>query len=219
MRKTMICLANSKKYGERCIAGIEVRRNPKGGWQIVKKGEQPQWIRPVSNSEYGEVEETLVKDIRLLDVVEFEVIRPCPKGYQSENVLFKKNSFRKISSIRLSSNNLDTLCTKNASKIFTTTHRFIPKKKIDLFDYSLQLFKVDRIDIYYPVVYKTYNPRAKILYNTHIYDLPLTDINAIVELEKTPNLLQQYEQLYCTFSLGVAFEGKHYKIAAGIIYF
>lgn len=219
MRKTIICLANSKKYGERCIAGIEVRRKPNGGWQIVKERGRPKWLRPVSNGEHGEVEEVLVKDIQLLDVVEFEILRLCPRGYQSENVLFRKRSFRKVSSISLSAKNLDTLCNKNTPKIFATQNKIISTDNIHLFDYSLQLLKVDKIEIYYPVVYKTLSPRAKIHYQKRIYDLPVTDVKAITALEKQPDLLNQYENLYCTFSLGIAFEGKHYKIVAGIIYF
>ena len=76
MRKTIICLANSKKYGERCIAGIEVTAKPTGGWQIVKENGKPRWLRPVSSfSNHGEVKEQEVADIELLDVVEFDALR------------------------------------------------------------------------------------------------------------------------------------------------
>jgi hypothetical protein len=45
MKKTMICLANSKKYGERCIAGIEIIPKPEGGWQMLFVTIYLRWTR------------------------------------------------------------------------------------------------------------------------------------------------------------------------------
>jgi hypothetical protein len=57
-------------------------------YQIAKRDANPIWIRPVSDSEHGEVSSELVDHINLLDIVEINVTAVAPQGYQSENVLF-----------------------------------------------------------------------------------------------------------------------------------
>ena len=81
-----ICLANSKKYNQRCIAGIELKKSLRKGYkyQIVKQDDNPVWIRPVSTSEQGEVSSELVDHVNLLDIVEVNVRAVAPQGYQSE---------------------------------------------------------------------------------------------------------------------------------------
>ena len=49
MKAIFICLANSKKYGERCIAGIELTKGANGNLTVVKENGRPKWIRPVSS--------------------------------------------------------------------------------------------------------------------------------------------------------------------------
>ncbi len=45
MMKYFVCLANSRKYSERCIAGIELAfNNP--GYRILWMNGKPCWIRP-----------------------------------------------------------------------------------------------------------------------------------------------------------------------------
>lgn len=80
----LVCLANSRKLGGRCVAGLRMQ-----GKQ-VKIGD---WVRPVSRSEHGEVPVPYYLDgleMRLGDIVDFEEgpsIRHLP-GYQPENVSF-----------------------------------------------------------------------------------------------------------------------------------
>lgn len=87
MKTLFICLANSKKLGERCIAGIEVRKTG-GAYRHVKREGKPKWIRPVSKNQYGAVREDLVGDINLMDIIEIEIEEFCPNGYQYENATF-----------------------------------------------------------------------------------------------------------------------------------
>ena len=216
----MICLANSKKYGERCIAGIEITPKPAGGWQIVKEHGKPKWLRPVSSfSNHGEVKESEVENIDLLDIVEFEMTSQVGRGYQHENVLFQKKSLQKISLIGQTAKNLNVLTDVACSCLFGDTSRRILVRDIDKVKNSLVFLKVDAIQIYYPIVYKTMTPRAKITFKNATYDLPVTDVKMIWKLYENPKFLEGLENLYCTFSLGVGFEGYHYKIAAGVIGF
>ncbi len=92
MKKIFICLANSKKYGERCIAGVEITDFDGTNYSMVKVDSQPKWLRPVSKKDHGEVSANLVGKLNLLDIVEFDMLSECPRGYQSENVFFDEQS-------------------------------------------------------------------------------------------------------------------------------
>ncbi|RMG87809.1 MAG: hypothetical protein D6714_01605 [Bacteroidetes bacterium] len=219
MKKTFICLANSKKYGARCIAGIEVIPKPTGGWKIVRLNSHPKWVRPVSNGPHGEVSANEAAAIKLLDVVEFEALRPYPNGYQTENVLFRKGSLRRLGAVSAKEKAMSVLSDKTATMIFGEDPRRVPTSDIQHYQHSLLLARLDAIQIYYPVEYKTMSPRAKILFRGRKYDLPVTDIQTILALYEKPDLLSEYGHIYGTFSLGMAFEGYHYKILAGLIYY
>jgi len=94
MKRYFICLANSKKYSGRCVAGIELLTRQGRGprYDIKHIGKRPAWIRPISGDEFGQIDDDLVAHINLLDIVEIESLRDYPEGYQSENVLFAANS-------------------------------------------------------------------------------------------------------------------------------
>jgi hypothetical protein len=79
-KKTIVCLANSRKWQGRCVAGLE-----------LLPGKPATWVRPVSGMEKG----TLVwerfcgnangRDPRLLDLLEIEFLMPQPHTFQVEN--------------------------------------------------------------------------------------------------------------------------------------
>ena len=80
--KRIVCLANSRKYGGRCVAGKE----------LLPDGTAGGWIRPVSNRENEEVSEgercyADGDDPRVLDVIAVPLLSPRPKTYQQENWL------------------------------------------------------------------------------------------------------------------------------------
>jgi hypothetical protein len=79
--KTIVCLANSKKHGGTCFAGLELTDDAIGGW-----------IRPVSarsGHEVNTVEQTLPDGStpKVLDVITMGLIKSVPAGFQSENWL------------------------------------------------------------------------------------------------------------------------------------
>lgn len=69
--RTIVCLANSRKYSGRCIAGLEVNGSGPG-----------QWIRPVSSAPKRELQfEHLYVDgsePQLLDLMQIEFLQPRP---------------------------------------------------------------------------------------------------------------------------------------------
>ena len=72
MKTLFICFANSKKFGERCIAGIEVKKDG-AAYQPVEKEGKPKWLRPISKFQHGAVGEDLVGGINLMDIIEVDV--------------------------------------------------------------------------------------------------------------------------------------------------
>jgi len=79
VRKTIVCLANSRKHNGRCIAGIE----------IIDRRPQD-WVRPGSSRAGAEVSEDERRyedgsDPRVLDMIEIPLLDAVPDGYQVEN--------------------------------------------------------------------------------------------------------------------------------------
>ena len=87
--KQILCLANSRKYGGRCVVGKEMLPD-----------RTLAWVRPVSDTEKGEV---MPEDMQyadetepaLLDVIEVPVSGPLPLPYQPENWLIEPGQWRK----------------------------------------------------------------------------------------------------------------------------
>lgn len=78
--KRIVCLANSRKYSGRCVAGKEVKSD----------GSPGAWIRPVSHRDSEEL--SIVdrrykdeSDPQILDIIDIPLKYAQPKNYQSEN--------------------------------------------------------------------------------------------------------------------------------------
>lgn len=79
--KRIVCLANSRKLSDRCIAGKEYSGGQPGGW-----------VRPVSAREHEEVSECERQyqdrgDPCVLDIMDVPFLEARPKNYQQENWL------------------------------------------------------------------------------------------------------------------------------------
>jgi hypothetical protein len=80
--KRIACLANSRKYSGRCVAGKEVLERGYSGW-----------VRPVSDRPLGEVSEEerryeSGRDPRVYyDVIDVPLLEVRRHGYQTENHL------------------------------------------------------------------------------------------------------------------------------------
>lgn len=80
-KKQIVCLANSKKLSGRCVAGVELVGEERGGW-----------IRPVSTIQGGPVPlpVSLVsgEDLQLLDIIEVTLLSHHPDACHVENWLY-----------------------------------------------------------------------------------------------------------------------------------
>lgn len=215
-----ICLANSKKYNERCIAGVSVTKKEKGGYVLKQNAHKPVWIRPVTLQNHGQVPSELVRHIKVLDVVEIEVEKEVPNGYQSENVLFKRKSLKVVGKISAAKANLDLLVDNSQSNIFGNWGKAVHKDKIGEVSYSLTMIKVQDPEVYLRTEYGEQH-RLKFNFKGNMYDLPITDVKFleyIHSLKKDTDLSQILKgDVFLTISLGVEHEEFHYKLIAGII--
>ena len=78
--KRIICLANSRKRGEHCVAGIE----------LLKNGHLGDWIRPVGSGwEHAltTIEQSYSDNTspQVLDVLDVHLVKQKPEGCQTEN--------------------------------------------------------------------------------------------------------------------------------------
>jgi hypothetical protein len=216
MKTYFLCLANSKKFRERCIAGIILKIDGKNVYPIEKEG-KPCWLRPISKFQHGAVEEGLVNGINLMDIIEIDIEELCPNGYQSENATFKPNSIKKIGYIRPSEENLDRLIDMEQSCLFGNRGKAVPEEVIDSVGHSLTLikvtdFQVNRRD-------SDRQLRIGFEFNHNRYDLPITDIDFIQRYNKNEALLENKNCLYLAISLAIIHNGWHSKLIAGILHF
>jgi hypothetical protein len=89
--RRIICLANSYKHNERCIAGIDI--------------ESGAWVRPVSNRKDRAIAGTMRlingKEPQLLDILEIPLENHGPdEGCQPENRLFKPGQWKIVGRIK-----------------------------------------------------------------------------------------------------------------------
>jgi len=217
MTKTyLLCLANSKKYGERCIAGIELRPDAQQQFHPVKIDGKPQWLRPVADSVHGQVPAQLVADFAVGDILEFELLRQCPSAYQTENCQFVPKSLRKIRAAKISISHLEQLVENQADGLLGNQRKTLSLDEIQTADRSLVLVKPEQVMPYFTTPYNT-KPRVKFKLGNTVYDLPMTDVNFFDQMQLGLEALVGMT-VFITVSLGVEFEGKIYKLAAGMIY-
>ena len=90
-KRTIVCLANSRKPGGRCVAG-----------KLYDQGKFGAWLRPISDrdgEELSEQERQISKGIEpaLLDILEFTISQHKPSGHQTENFsIDSQDQFKRV---------------------------------------------------------------------------------------------------------------------------
>ena len=213
MMTRFVCLANSLKEGGRCIAGIVLDQYH----QPIIQNNLPQWIRPVCPTEYGEIPIQHAIAFDLLDVLEMNVTGPKAVGYQSENVSFEP-PFSKVGTFNMAdlANCCDHRCT-----LFGNRGKAISVDSIAGLDHSLVMIAVDQMNVELRSTEGRRNKpqlRACFEYGDMYYDLPVTDPIFRERIIQNPRELEGKESIYLCVSIGIPYEGWHYKLVAGVFY-
>lgn len=215
--KQIVCLANSKKHGERCIAGIEVTPTPSGHHSIVRHADSPKWVRPVSNTSHGEVPAKVVRDIQLLDIIEFNAIEEVGNGYQSENVTFDENHVRVVRRLPKTREVLDQLVSKPGPTIFGNRGKAVSTERIHAVTHSLMLVRAENPDFHIQETSSgKLQVRATFESGSNRYDFPITDPYFEHRFSRSADFVKEFQSFYFTLSLGVEHEGWHYKLVAAV---
>ena len=219
MTRYLICLANSRKYSGRCVAGVELLPSQKRGqlYEVKSTHGRPAWIRPVSGNEFGQVDENLVEEINLLDIIKIEDLADSPKGFQSENVLFKPETIEVLETVPPVVRFLDKLTSPVEVSIFGNESNALSPEEIQQLDYSLVLIKPESWSCHHFTNIYGKKTRMKFSHNHTTYDLPITDLEFCETFENCPSIVDSYKDLYLAISLGKFFKGYYYKLVAGII--
>jgi hypothetical protein len=212
-----ICLANSQKYKERCVAGIKIRCDENNELSISRKS-KIDWIRPVLDMAHGQVTTSLVENIQILDVVLISGLRPVPNGYQSENVLFDANSIKKVRCIRPNKELFDVL-SEETPCLLGNINNTIAETEIGKLTRSLILIKPSWCRFYRDDYQDKIKVKCEFLYCSNRYVLSVTDVKFKEKYIGNSNILQGINNYYLTISVGVKFNDLYYKLVAGVIFF
>jgi len=219
--KKIVCLANSRKISGKCIAGKEI--------------ETGEWIRPVSNSEHGELNQSQIEYSngeapKLLDVIKISFKEKKTLFNQPENILITEEKWEKVGV--LSIDKLDSLC-DNPPTIWENNERkndriaedYLKKHKTGSSLFLLKLkpedINIKRTDYIEESETIKKKIRAVFTYNGTNYDLGITDPEIKNKyIDKTPgNYKLSSKNVYLCISLGVSSPHDHYcyKLVAAII--
>ena len=217
----IVCLANSRKRGGRCIAGKE----------LDETGTAWRWIRPVSarpSHEISEAEYYLKgKPIDLLDVVEIPCEKSAPSGHQLENVQIDARFFWKrqdrVSWLAL----LDMVDRPaplwiNGYSTHLGCNNRIPESQLNSAQGSLRLIALDRVFLHVDRKIQQLGDskqavKASFDYQGDHYCLDVTDPVIESYFLKTGAAEHELGEALACISLGEPWEGYVYKLAASII--
>jgi hypothetical protein len=220
MKRTFVCLANSQKLGERCIAGVEITDFDGNNYLIVKHRSQPKWIRPVSKREHGEVPARIVGKVKLLDVVSLDVISEYPQGYQSENVLFDGKSLEVIGQVQRSSESVARFQHAGVTQLFGNRGKAVHVDNISRVTTSLLLIKPASVGFRWDTKSGGFPQlRAAFLLGRLNYDLPVTDRYFQATYYQDQREAINCSEWYFTISLGVKHNDFHSKLVAAVFGF
>jgi hypothetical protein len=218
----IVCLANSYKHDNRCVAGISL---------ITRK-----WVRLVGKKVPGcltrsEARYADGKEVSLLDIFEFDIEADCGSNYHPEDVLVAGTPWRRV---RCFDRRNDLEILRNAvSPEPIVLQDYGDRIDIHAFDncaarVSLSLLKPE--DLWWWIREENGKRRSRASFRlgheSRIrYDLPVTDPAWLDQLNLLPTGIYPHTTLcanrptdtFLTASLSEPFEGFHYKLIAGVI--
>jgi hypothetical protein len=219
--KRIVCLANSRKVGGRCVAGRERTGSQVGAW-----------IRPVSGRPHEEVSEEERQyadgsDPKVLDVVDIPLIAARPRTWQQENWLLDPNAYW-VRRGRVGWQDLAALADapaqlwRNGFSTYHGLHDRVPLDQATGLTTSLHLLRTDRVTLSVFAPGAAFgDPKRKVYgrfrhagteYRLRVTD-PVYERAYLAQSDGDYHLSESY----LTVSLGEPWEGFAYKLIAAII--
>lgn len=211
--KRIVCLANSRKWQGRCIAGREIT-GPTAGL----------WVRAVSDRSHEEVSdleclyEGGLGNPRLLDTLDIPMIEARPKSYQQENWLLDPTKFW-VKTGEFAREDAGHLIEPLGPLWIDGFHRYndrVPLVEAASLDSSLRFIGVDDLEI---VIVERPKRRVRARFSLRGTKYLLWVTDPVVEKEYLARGEGQYWVgcSYLTISLSEAYEGFCYKLVAAVI--
>ncbi len=217
----IVCLANSRKLSGRCIAGRIWSKSSIGGW-----------VRPVSERHEREVSEYERQyadgsDPKLLDIIEIQMLRAQPEGYQTENWLLdseyyweKKGTFKR-SKLQDLVEPVSPLWIDNHST-YNGKNDCIPLNEVGALTESLRFVSVSEMQlrVFAPGTAFGNSKRrvqGRFRHADSSYALWITDPIQERKWLAHPDGVYSLGECYLTISLGEPYEGRVYKLIAAVI--
>lgn len=209
----MLCLANSRKEGDRCVAGLR---------------SDGTWLRPVSTPQGGALTNTQLmlaevgRPVEPLDVVAVPVERPVPFSYQPENWLVAAHPWRYLRTVEVADvRELFELAEYSESALFGTPYGALNSLEIpeDGIEDSLALLRAEHPTFYLRERWgKSPQTRARFEYAGVEYDLSVTSDHDLGTDEAGRRSASNW---WFTVSLGDEWFDQgcfwHYKLIAGAL--
>ena len=210
--KRIVCLANSRKKGGRCLAGIELSDNRLG-----------KWIRPVSNRQTQELSKCDYQyqddnDPKLLDIIEVPIREFQPVHHQQENWLIEPSQhWKKIDVLKQDELHKvaepDCILWRNGESTANGVNDRVRADFAIRQGNSLKLMHVDSLQV------SVFNQRAqgKFKFAQNYYALWITDSYFERTYIRKGNGTYSLGECFLTISLGENYEGYCYKLIVAVI--
>jgi hypothetical protein len=211
--RQLVCLANSKKLGAFCVAGVDL--------------ESLEWIRPLGSGSHGAVtaaEQTLDDGSRpnLLDVIEVPLGEPVPSEGQPENWELAEGDWTRVDRVddAAARELLDKLAIDTPA--FGTNNRSIAISDVNAghVSTSLAVVKPEGVTWTKRVWPEGAKVRAVFSHAGARHDLPVTDPAWLAEFVHDSSgdfRHDDSEDVYLVLSLGEPMDDEHWKLVAGVI--
>lgn len=216
MDALFLCLANSYKYGGRCLAGVLLEEHA-SGYHIVRHPDgSPCWIRPVMPEGTGEIPTDIAYGINLFDVVEIRDVVFHPHYSHSEDAIF--STLHKVRVYPRTAKVLELLCDKVHALLLGSAEKKITPEQYQAGTMSLALISPEHVRIVCSEVDEYVKFRVFFTYHGLEYNCSLTDPDYL-------HLLQSYGigsiernkgEMFLVISLGKEYQGHHHKLVAGV---
>lgn len=213
MEKTIIVLANSRKYHGHCIAGKDIHCG--------------KWIRIISDIDNRNIPSYYMEKVSwdfpsFGDILRLELDGPIPKEHHKEDFLLTKKPWVYLSQINEVEKYLDPC--ESLWDIYSCANRDrVPYSLIHKIKDSLRTISVKGSDVKFLAQKNIQGKlKARVFFSYHdkCYNFPITDFRYVNDegffrQGRRPHL-KNNDIVYLTISLGEHYKGYYYKLVAGV---